>query len=152
MKKILKQVSLATALSLGLSVSALAENCELTISGNDQLQFDKSELVVDASCDKVTLTLEHIGRLPKAQMGHNWVLTKTADYQPVAQVGQSAGLDQGYLPADDERIIAHTDLIGGGESTSVTFDVSELEAGGDYSYFCSFPGHWVIMEGQLIIK
>lgn len=151
MKKTLKHISFAV-LGLGLSAAALAENCELTISGNDQLQFDKSELVVDASCDKVTVTLEHIGRLAKAQMGHNWVLTKSADYQPVAQAGQAAGLDQDYLPADDDRIIAHTDLVGGGETTSVTFDVSELEAGGDYTYFCSFPGHWVVMKGQLIVK
>lgn len=151
MKKTLKHISFAV-LGLGLSASALAENCELTISGNDQLQFDKSELVVDANCDKVTVTLEHIGRLAKAQMGHNWVLTKSSDYQPVAQAGQAAGLDQDYLPADDDRIIAHTDLVGGGETTSVTFDVSELEAGGDYTYFCSFPGHWVVMKGQLIVK
>jgi azurin len=43
-------------------------------------------------------------------------------------------------------------MIGGGESTSITFDVSELEKGGDYTYFCSFPGHWGTMNGKLVVK
>lgn len=139
-------------LSLVFSGYASAKTCELTIEGNDQLQYNESELVVEAECDQVTLTLTHVGKLPKAQMGHNWVLTQAADYQAVALAGQGAGLENDYLPADDNRILVHTDLIGGGESTSVTFDVSKLEAGGDYEYFCSFPGHWAVMHGKLIVK
>lgn len=135
----------------GVSTTALAKTCELTITGNDQMQFDKSELVVGADCDEVKLTLEHVGKLPKAQMGHNWVLTKTADYQSIAMEAQNAGLEKDYLP-DDDRIITHTDLVGGGETTSVTFDVSDLTQGGDYTYFCSFPGHWVVMKGKLVIE
>lgn len=151
MNKVL--ITVATAmLGLGLASPGFAKTCELKITGNDQLQFNKSELVVEADCDEVKLTLEHVGQLPKAQMGHNWVLTKTADYQPVAMAAQGAGLDKDYIPEDDERIITHTDLIGGGESTSVTFDVSELQTGGDYTYFCSFPGHWVMMKGKLVVK
>jgi len=146
----LKMWTLTLALSAGSAV-ALAETCELTITGNDQMQFDKSELVVGADCDKVKLTLEHVGQLPKAQMGHNWVLTKPADYQPVAMAAQGEGLDKDYIP-DDDRIIAHTDLIGGGESTSVTFDVSDLSPGEEYTYFCSFPGHWVAMKGTLTVE
>ena len=42
-----------------------------------------------------------------------------------------------------------TKVIGGGESDSVTFDVSKLAAGQDYTYFCSFPGHFAMMKGTL---
>ena len=52
----------------------------------------------------------------------------------------------------DPRVIAETDLIGGGETASVTFDLSGLEPGGDYTYFCSFPGHYVLMKGNFIIE
>ena len=83
-------------------------------------------------------------------MGHNWVLTKTADYTAVANAGMAAGLDKDYLPVDDKRIIAHTKVIGGGESTSVKFPVSKLTKGGDYTFFCSFPGHYGLMRGKLI--
>lgn len=131
---------------------ALANTCELEITGNDQIQYNKSTLTVPADCDEVTLTLEHVGQLAVQQMGHNWVLAKTGDWKTLAQSGQAGGLENNYLPAGDSRVIAATDMIGGGESTSVTFDVSGLEAGGDYTFFCSFPGHSAIMNGKLVIE
>lgn len=142
----------AVLLALGFASPAMANECELTITGNDQLQFDKSELSVPASCDEVTVTLEHIGKLPVDTMGHNWVLTASADFQSVAQAAMGAGKDNGYIPPNDDRVIAHTDMIGGGESTSVTFDISGLEAGEDYTFFCSFPGHFAAMNGKFVIK
>jgi azurin len=78
------------------------------------------------------------------------VLTKTADMQAVSTAGVSAGLDKDYLPAGDQRVIAHTKIIGGGESTSVKFKTSQLTKGGDYTFFCSFPGHSALMKGKLI--
>jgi len=129
-----------------------AKTCELEISANDQLQFDKQELVVAADCESVTLTLNHTGKLKVEQMGHNWVVASDADWQAVAQAGMQQGLENNYLPPNDERIIVHTDLIGGGESTSVTFDVAKFEKGGAYTFFCSFPGHWAVMKGKLVIE
>lgn len=132
--------------------TATAKTCELEITGNDKIQYNKSKLVVGKDCDKVTLTLEHTGKLPADQMGHNWVLTETADFKAVSKAGMKAGLEQDYLPQNDERIIAATDLIGGGESTSVTFSTDKLKAGGDYTFFCSFPGHSATMNGKLVVK
>jgi len=149
MRRLIAVVAL-TGLAFG--GTAAAKTCELTITGNDQLQYNKSELVVEADCDKVTVTLEHVGKLPVEQMGHNWTLARTADWKALAQAGQGAGLENGYLPPGDDRVIANTDMIGGGETTSVTFDVSKLEKGGDYTFFCSFPGHWAVMNGKLIVK
>lgn len=137
---------------LVFSLQAAAKTCELNITGNDRLQFSKSELRVSADCDKVKLTLEHVGQLPVEQMGHNWVLAETGDWEALAQAGQGAGVDNDYLPAGDDRIIANTDLIGGGETTSVTFDMAKLEKGGDYTFFCSFPGHPTVMNGEFIVE
>lgn len=143
---------LAGLVLMSAALPALAaDDCTLTIEGNDAMQFDQKELTVPASCEEVTLTLEHTGKLPVNTMGHNWVLSETDDMQGVASDGVSAGADHDYLKADDERVIAHTDLIGGGESTSVTFSTEGMEAGGDYSYFCSFPGHVGIMNGKFVI-
>ena len=47
----------------------------------------------------------------------------------------------------DARVIAHTKIIGGGQTTSVTFPTSKLKKGEAYTFFCSFPGHWSIMKG-----
>ena len=135
--------------------TASGQECSQTIEGNDLLQFNLAEIRVSASCEQVTITLQHVGALPVNVMGHNWVLTTTADYMPVAWGGAGAGQaagPPGYMPTDDARVIADTDLIGGGEESSVTFDLSGLEPGGDYTYFCTFPGHYVLMNGKFIIE
>ena len=143
---------LAPALLLIMPLSASAETCELSISSNDQMQYNKSEMVVGSNCDEVTVELEHTGELSAQQMGHNWVLVESGDYQAVSQEGMNAGMANDYVPQDDDRVIANTEVIGGGESTSVTFDVSQLESGGDYTFFCSFPGHSSVMQGELVVE
>lgn len=150
----MKQAMLWPAAALGLLFcgSAAAQDCELTIEGNDQIMYDKSELVVPAGCDEVTVTMEHVGDLPVEQMGHNWVLTTSSDWEAVAQAGQAQGLENDYLPPNDDRIIAATDMVGGGESTSVTVDVSSLDPDESYTFFCSFPGHYALMNGEFIIQ
>ncbi|THF62628.1 azurin [Pseudothauera rhizosphaerae] len=144
----MKKIAASLLLSV-LAAPVWAATCEATVESNDAMQFNTKEIVVDKSCKQFTVTLKHVGKLPKTAMGHNWVLTKTADFTPVAQAGVSAGPGKNYLPEGDARIIAHTRLIGGGESDSVTIDVSKLTAGEGYTFFCSFPGHWTVMKGVL---
>lgn len=128
-----------------------ADECTLDINSNDAMQFDQKELSVPATCEEVTLNLHHTGTMAKNVMGHNWVLTTTEDMQPVATDGMNAGADKSYVKEGDDRVIAHTDVVGGGESTSVTFNIADLNAGDDYSFFCSFPGHVSIMNGKFNI-
>ncbi len=144
----LAKVAFAALLS-AMTLPALAAGCETTIEGNDAMQFNTKEMVVDKSCKEFTVHLKHVGKLPKNAMGHNWVLTKEADKQGVANDGMAAGLDKDYVKPGDARVIAHTKVIGGGESDSVTFDTSKLSAGEKYTFFCSFPGHWSVMTGTL---
>ncbi|MDR2128854.1 MAG: azurin, partial [Burkholderiaceae bacterium] len=77
--------------------------------------------------------------------------SKTADSQAVANDGIAAGAAKDYLKDNDARIIAHTKMLGGGESDSVTFDVAKLSAGESYTYFCTFPGHVALMKGTLTL-
>ena len=130
----------------------LAAECAVTVDSTDQMSFNTKEIVIDKSCKTFTVNLTHSGSLSKNIMGHNVVLTKTADMAGVATDGMSAGIDKNYLKDGDTRIIAHTKIIGAGEKDSVTFDVSKLKAGEDYSFFCSFPGHNSIMKGDVILK
>jgi len=127
------------------------KTCKLEISSSDAMQFDKKELKIAADCKNVELTLKHSGRLPAAAMGHNWVLTKTADAQAVNSAGMAAGIKNQHVPAGDKRVIAATQVIGGGQTTVVRFATTGLVQGGDYTYFCSFPGHFAIMKGKLIV-
>ena len=132
------------------ATGALARTCPLTVDSDDSMRFAQTELRVAADCTQVRLTLRHSGRVPATAMGHNWVLTRTADYRPVAIAGGRASLASSYLTPNDPRVIAHTKVIGGGESTTITFPTADLSRGGDYTFFCSFPGHWNVMRGKLV--
>lgn len=134
---------------LGLASAPALAACDVTIEGNDAMQFNEKKIVVDKTCKEFTINLKHTGKIAKTAMGHNVVISKKADEKAVATDGMAAGLDNNYVKPGDERVIAHTDVIGGGESTSVTFDVAKLKEGEDYAFFCSFPGHWTIMTGTL---
>jgi azurin len=147
--------SLAAAALLGaftLPLVAHADPCKLDITGNDQMQYDKQALAAPASCKQITVTLHHSGKLPKEAMGHNWVLVNAADLAAVAQAGMGAGLANDYVAAADKRVLAHTKMIGGGDSTSVTFASATLKHGGSYSYLCTFPGHNALMHGTFTLN
>ena len=135
-----------------LAMPAWAAPCDAEIEGNDALQFNKSTIAVPQSCKQFTVKLKHTGKLPKAAMGHNWVLTRTADYQGAAADGIPAGLDKQYVKPGDARVIAHTRIVGGGETDSVSFDTAKLKAGEAYTFFCSFPGHSGVMKGALTLS
>ncbi len=137
---------------LALAPAAQARVCAINLDSTDQMSFSSKEIKVAADCSQVKLTLRHTGRLAATAMGHNWVLTKTADYQPVAMAGMRMTLADSYLPKKDPRVLAHTAVIGGGQSTSVTFSTAALRKGGDYTFFCSFPGHFAMMKGKFIFN
>ncbi|WP_295537735.1 azurin [uncultured Pseudacidovorax sp.] len=141
----------AAALLAALSTPLHAADCSVQIDGNDAMQFNKTAIDVPKACKSFTVQLRHAGKMPKAAMGHNWVLAKTADVQAVANDGIAAGLAKQYVKPGDTRVIAHTRVVGGGESDSVAVDVSKLKAGESYTFFCSFPGHAGVMKGSFAL-
>lgn len=117
----------------------------IVINSDDQMKFDLSEIKVKAG-EKIKLTLNHTGKLPKNAMGHNFVLlTKGTDVTTFSQAAMNAK-DTEYIPA--KGVLAHTNLIGGGESTTVEFTAP---AKGTYDFICSFPGHYAMMKGKFIV-
>lgn len=133
-----------------LATPLFAKTCEVTLESDDMMNFNLPEIVVAADCTEVKLTLKHTGTIAANVMGHNWVLSKTADYRPVAIAGGRATLEQAYVPPGDARVLAHTRVVGGGESDTITFSTAALAAGGDYTFFCSYPGHWGKMKGKFV--
>lgn len=132
--------------------AATVTGCATEIESNDAMQYNVGSITVPASCSEFKITLKHTGKLPATTMGHNVVITKAADMQAVAGDGIAAGAATAYVKADDARVVAHTALVGGGESTSVSFPVSKIKEGGPYEFFCSFPGHSAIMKGSIAVQ
>lgn len=143
-----------TAILATLSFSAYAQDaCKVVVESNDQMKFNTEEITVDkAQCKEFTVTLKHVGSLPKAAMGHNFVLVKEADFNGVVADGLKAGLANDYIPADDARVIAKTKLLGGGEEDSVVIDTEKLDAAESYQFLCTFAGHSAMMKGKFIVK
>tara|TARA_A100001037_G_C15004967_1_gene568916 strand:- start:474 stop:926 length:453 start_codon:yes stop_codon:yes gene_type:complete len=150
MKKIVKLVGLI-AFWCGSSF-VYANECAFDVPVGDNMTFGVTDISVPAGCSNITINLNHAGKLPANVMGHNWVLSLGQDVQGVAMAGIPAGLANNYIPAGDARVLASTKVIGGGESTSVTFSTGQLDKGTDYVYFCSFPGHFAVMRGTLRLQ
>lgn len=144
-----KLMAIALLGLLASPVTLLAAECSTTIDANDMMHYDKSSITVPATCKTFKVTLHHSGKLPVTAMGHNWVLSTAADEAGVLSDGLKAGAANSYEKPGDTRIIAHTKLIGGGESDTTTLDVAKLKAGEQYTYYCTFPGHAALMKGTL---
>ncbi len=141
----------AAASTAAAAPAAAGGECEAVIVSDDAMKFDPKEIQVKSSCKQYKITLKHEGKMPKSAMGHNVVLSKSADKDGILADGQTAGEANNYVKAGDERVIAHTKLLSGGEQDSVTFDVSKLAKGEAYEYYCSFPGHYATMNGKLTL-
>ena len=142
-------LSILTIFTLAFTTTVMAQDkVEITVESNDRMQFDTSEIKVEAG-QTVVLTLKHVGKLPKAAMGHNWVLlTKGTDINSFgAEASKAAGND--YIPEGTNKVIVNTKLIGGGQETTIEFTAPEK---GTYDFICSFPGHYAMMKGKFIVE
>ena len=121
---------------------------DIVITGSDAMQFNKKEIKVKAG-KKVKITLKHIGKMPKNVMGHNFVLLKQGvSLTAFGNKAATASANE-YIPEGSEDVIAHTKLIGGGETAVIEFDAPKT---GTYQFLCSFPGHYAIMKGTFIVE
>jgi len=140
-----------------------AENAETSVPGiekleftdsiqlktNENMRFDKELFRVRAG-KKISLILKNTGAKSAASMTHNVVILKSGiDIADFADVAHNAKTEQ-YVPSSlDSLIIAHTRLVGGGDSDKVEFIVPKP---GVYDFICSFPGHWGTMQGKIVAQ
>ena len=124
---------------------------EVYIEGNDQLKFSV-ETIKAKPGQTLKITLKTISNMDKSQMAHNWVLLKkgTDGLNFVSKGLQHA--DNDYIdPKLEDKIIAATEMLGGGETDTITFKVPEEK--GTYEYVCTFRAHYQAgMKGKLIVE
>jgi len=120
----------------------------LRIQTTGGMQFVQKELHVKAG-ESIALTLENPDLMP-----HNWALVRPGS---IARVGELAdklvtdpdALQRSYVP-DSRDIICHTRLLDPRQSTTIYF-TAPLQPG-RYPYVCTFPGHWTLMRGELVVE
>lgn len=116
----------------------------ITPEGN-KMAFAQKQITVQPG-QRVKIIFENTATSPAMQ--HNLVLLNTAEKDVVRRVGQAALSAEDYVP-DDPSIVAATDVAKPGETTSVTFTAPQTP--GEYTYVCTYPGHYVSMQGTLVV-
>jgi azurin len=121
----------------------------LNLEANDQMKYNLTELKATAG-QPIKLTLKHTGKFPITAMGHNVVILKQGTDVDAFAAKALEAKDNQYIPKSEEgSIVAHTKLLGGGEEDTITFTVAEK---GTYTFICSFPGHYTLMKGTLVVE
>jgi azurin len=123
---------------------------EIAVTASDAMQYNVKEITA-APGEKLRLTLSNIGKLPKTAMGHNWVLLTPMSSDAFNKLAIACANNKpDFLPKNRATVLAHTKLLGGGETDTIEFTAPT--APGKYPFFCSFPGHYGMMKGNLIVQ
>jgi azurin len=110
----------------------------------DQMTYRQTEITLKA--DTATrIKMSNIATV--AAMLHNVVIVKKGSEDAVGQAALAAGEAKSYVP-DHPDVLAATKMAKPGETSTV---VVSLPAG-EYSFICTFPGHYLIMRGTVKVE
>ncbi len=120
----------------------------VTIEAGTNLTFSPTSFTVRAG-ETVALTFVNPDVVP-----HNWALLKQGALAKVGDlankmVAEPDALVRHYVPKS-EAILAYTDLVYPQDRYTIYF-VAPAEKG-RYPYLCTFPGHWMVMNGVMIVQ
>ncbi len=120
----------------------------LVVRAAPGLQFVPRELRVKAGA-QVRLIFEN-----PDLMTHNWVLVDVGSANEVGALADLMaadpnGMAKGYLPVS-KKILHATPLVNPKAKAELNFTAPTVP--GRYPYLCTFPGHWRIMRGELVVE
>ncbi|MCI0456535.1 MAG: plastocyanin/azurin family copper-binding protein [Gemmataceae bacterium] len=85
---------------------------------------------------------------------HNWVLVKPGMLKTVGEMANRLIADpdaaaRNYVPRADE-VLVYTDVVPPQGTTAIHFRVPGER--GRYPFLCTFPGHWMVMNGEMVVE
>jgi azurin len=85
---------------------------------------------------------------------HNWVLVKPGTLERVGAlankvIAEPDAVARHYVPKSGE-VLFYCDVVPPKEEFSIHFRAPTEK--GRYPYLCSFPGHWMVMNGQMTVE
>ncbi len=116
---------------------------EIESLGN-QMKFNVVKIKAEPNS---TLQIKFLNNANMEIMKHNIVVLNSED--AIDEVGKAALSAENNVP-DHPSIIAASAMVGPGESTEVVVQVPGEP--GIYPYICTFPGHYQVMQGQIIVE
>ena len=120
---------------------AVAEGGEGVETGGSIGQLMELESIEASTGEELRISLTTQSNLPPTAMSHNLVvLTLDADADQFARASLQAADNDYVAPEYEEWVIAATEMLGNGESDSITFTAPSEP--GTYQIICTFPGHY----------
>lgn len=85
---------------------------------------------------------------------HNWLLAKPGTLKKLGDlcnlmIADPNGLANHYVP-DSTDVLAYTDMVN--PQGEFAIHLTAPKESGDYPYLCTFPGHWMVMNGVLAVE
>jgi azurin len=85
---------------------------------------------------------------------HNWALLKPGTLDRVGAqvnrlVAEPDAAARHYVP-QTEDVLCYTDVVSPGQKFTIYFRAPAKK--GRYPYLCTFPGHWMVMNGQMVVE
>jgi azurin len=123
------------------------ESQKIEVEAGKNLSFAEGELTVAAG-QQISLTLSNPDVVP-----HNWVLVQPGSLNEIGDLTNKLIADpdafaRQYVP-DSPAVIVYTDVVPAGGKTTIHFTAPDKP--GRYPYLCTFPGHWMAMNGTLVV-
>jgi len=148
---IYKKIVLQLLVLLTIAPMAYSQSREINIEGKDIMRYSVETIRAKAG-ESLKITLTTVSKMDKSQMAHNWVLLQPGtDALNFVTKGLQHPKTDFIDPSLSDKIIAKTDMLGDGETDSVTFKVPEKK--GEYEYVCTFRAHYQAgMKGKLIVE
>jgi azurin len=120
----------------------------LEIAAGKNLTFSTRALRCRAG-ESVQLTFTNPDVVP-----HNWVLVKPDSLAAVGGLANKLVADpeavlRQYVPQTDD-VLVYTDIVWPQQSFAIYFQAPAAK--GRYPYLCTFPGHWMVMNGELVVE
>lgn len=114
----------------------------------ERLLFDVREFTVKAGAP-VKLIFENPDVTP-----HNLLVVQPGAADEVGMAGNEMaklpdGMAKGFIP-DSPKILEKTRMLMQNESQTLRFKAPA--APGRYPYICTFPGHWLVMKGEMVVE
>ena len=127
---------------------AIEEARSITISAAKNLMFDQTELRVTAG-EPIRLTFKNPDAVP-----HNWALLKPGKLKVVGElcnqmIADPQAVALQYIPPTED-VLAYTDVVEPYSSHTIYFRAPRQA--GRYPYLCTFPGHWMVMNGVVVVE
>ena len=114
----------------------------------ERMMYTKTKFTVKAGAP-VKLVFSNPDATP-----HNLVIGKPSSVEELGMAGNEMAKDpngykRGFVPKSD-KILHHSKLLEPNTSETMRFHAPKTP--GVYPYVCTFPGHWIIMKGEMVVK